>query len=60
MRHGPNLLVAQPCARGAWTDQLVAVDDLGPVAPRRAPLGNEVPGRAAGHPDPGKPLAPPR
>ncbi|MFJ8790862.1 hypothetical protein [Streptomyces sp. NPDC102462] len=60
VRHGPNLLVAQPCARGAWTDQLVAVDDLGPVAPDRSPLGNEMPGRTAGHPDPGKPLAPPR
>ncbi|MGW3953975.1 hypothetical protein ACWEKM_24345 [Streptomyces sp. NPDC004752] len=60
VRHGPNLLVAQPCARGAWTDQLVAVDDLGPVGPHRTPLGNKAPGRGTRHPNPGKPLAPPR
>jgi hypothetical protein len=65
-RYGANLLVAQPCAQGAWTDQLVAVDDLGPVAPHRTPLGNQVPGRGPvpadpehsedpGHPDLGHP-----
>lgn len=51
-QYGTNLLVAQPCARGAWTGQLVAVDDLGPVAPHRAPLGNKVPGNDREHPHP--------
>ncbi|MFE9612311.1 hypothetical protein [Streptomyces sp. NPDC006012] len=50
---GTAWLVAQPCARGAWTDQLVAVDDLGPVAPHRAPLGNAVPGNDRDRPRPG-------
>ncbi|WP_282797555.1 hypothetical protein [Streptomyces sp. CC224B] len=54
-RHGV-LLIAQPCRAGAtpWTAQLVAVDGLGRVTPRRTPLGNELPGSA------GKPVARPR
>lgn len=61
VRHGHALLVAQPCARGAWTAQLVAVDDLGGIAPHRTPLGNEPPraGRSE-HPRTEKALAPPR
>lgn len=42
VRHGRALLVARPCPRAAWTAQLVAVDDLGRIAPHRRPLGNEV------------------
>ncbi|MFC9914232.1 PQQ-binding-like beta-propeller repeat protein [Streptomyces sp. NPDC127197] len=45
LHRGGALLIAQPCARGAWTAQLVAVDDLGRIAPHRRPLGNEVLGR---------------
>ncbi|MFF5141220.1 hypothetical protein ACFY6U_16120 [Streptomyces sp. NPDC013157] len=61
VRHGHALLVAQPCAQGAWTAQLVAVDDLGGIAPHRTPLGNEPPraGRPE-HPRTEKALAPPR
>ncbi|MFF7471277.1 hypothetical protein [Streptomyces sp. NPDC008092] len=61
VRHGHALLVAQPCADGAWTAQLVAVDDLGGIAPHRTPLGNERPraGRPE-HPRTEKALAPPR
>ncbi|MDF3148466.1 hypothetical protein, partial [Streptomyces sp. T21Q-yed] len=40
--HGRALLIAQPCAHAAWTAQLIAVDDLGRIAPHRRPLGNEV------------------
>ncbi|MFJ3796274.1 hypothetical protein ACIPSJ_08290 [Streptomyces sp. NPDC090088] len=61
VRHGTALLVAQPCRYGAWTAQLVAVDDLGGIAPHRAPLGNDRPG--AGRPEHArteKALAPPR
>ncbi|EPH39617.1 hypothetical protein STRAU_7322 [Streptomyces aurantiacus JA 4570] len=45
-RRGHTLLVAQPCRdrATAWTAQLVAVDDLGRVTPRRTPLGNDLPG----------------
>ncbi|MFE6894720.1 hypothetical protein [Streptomyces sp. NPDC057694] len=45
-RRGTALLVAQPCTGhdAAWTDQIVAVDDLGRIAPGRTPLGNELPG----------------
>ncbi|MEU1077479.1 MULTISPECIES: hypothetical protein [unclassified Streptomyces] len=40
------LILAQPCAdRDVWTQELVAVDTLGPVAPGRTPLGNELPAR---------------
>ncbi|MER7183740.1 hypothetical protein ABT404_30430 [Streptomyces hyaluromycini] len=61
VRHGPALLVAQPCAHGAWTAQLVAVDDLGGIAPHRTPLGNERPGAGRPeHPRTEKALAPPR
>ncbi|GGR91603.1 hypothetical protein GCM10010252_32900 [Streptomyces aureoverticillatus] len=46
VRRGHTLLVAQPCRdrATAWTAQLVAVDDLGRVTPRRTPLGNDLPG----------------
>ncbi|MFD9907394.1 hypothetical protein [Streptomyces sp. NPDC059063] len=46
LRRDRVLLVAQPCRDRAapWTAQLVAVDDLGRVTPRRTPLGNDVPG----------------
>ncbi|WP_308402007.1 hypothetical protein [Streptomyces shenzhenensis] len=61
VRHGPALLVAQPCANAAWTAQLVAVDDLGGIAPHRAPLGNDPPGAGRPeHPRTEKALAPPR
>ncbi|MEU0008879.1 hypothetical protein ABZ079_32615 [Streptomyces sp. NPDC006314] len=45
LRRGPALLVAQPCAHAAWTEQLVALDDLGRITPDRTPLGNDLPGR---------------
>ncbi|MEV2254953.1 hypothetical protein AB0I94_30995 [Streptomyces sp. NPDC050147] len=64
MRHGEALMIAQPCgdATTPWTSQLIAVDELGRIVPRRKPLGNELPG---GAPDgPGtraeQELAPPR
>ncbi|MEV8550287.1 hypothetical protein AB0L04_10755 [Streptomyces glaucescens] len=69
VRHGGALLLAQPCAPSApWTAQLVAVDDLGRIAPRRRPLGNTLPpgrsgrghGTRTGHPDAEKVVAPPR
>ncbi|MFD9791700.1 hypothetical protein ACFWXK_12195 [Streptomyces sp. NPDC059070] len=38
------LIVAQPCRdRDAWSQELVAVDGLGRIAPGRTPLGNELP-----------------
>ncbi|MGW3634487.1 hypothetical protein ACWD7F_30800 [Streptomyces sp. NPDC005122] len=41
VRHGAVLLIARPCpAEDRWTDGLVAVDDLGVVAPHRAPTGS--------------------
>jgi outer membrane protein assembly factor BamB len=43
VRHTAALLLAQPCAEGAWTEQVVALDDLGRIAPDRTPLGNEPP-----------------
>lgn len=48
VRHGSALMVAQPCGDAAtpWTSQLIAVDDLGRIVPRRTPLGNELPGGA--------------
>jgi hypothetical protein len=49
LRRGPALLVAQPCPRAAWTGQVVALDDLGRIAPDRRPLSNDLPGRG---PDP--------
>ncbi|MFF2849175.1 hypothetical protein ACFVT5_23030 [Streptomyces sp. NPDC058001] len=55
-RVGDALLIAQPCAGPAtdWTAQLVAVDDVGRIAPDRNPLGNDIPGtrhRSQKHPD---------
>ncbi|MER5886348.1 PQQ-binding-like beta-propeller repeat protein [Streptomyces sp. NPDC001941] len=39
------LLIAQPCAGPeAWSEELVAVDDLGRIVPGRQPLGNALPG----------------
>ncbi|MWA10256.1 hypothetical protein E5671_13920 [Streptomyces sp. BA2] len=48
VRHREALMVAQPCGDAAtpWTSQLIAVDDLGRIVPRRKPLGNELPGGA--------------
>ncbi|MET8826179.1 hypothetical protein ABZX40_13990 [Streptomyces sp. NPDC004610] len=46
--HAGALLVAQPCARDAWTAQLIAVDDLGRIVPGRTPLGNRAPERTPG------------
>ncbi len=44
-RTGGALLVAQPCgAAASWTTELVAVDDLGRIAPGRTPLRNTRPG----------------
>ncbi|MDT0437781.1 hypothetical protein [Streptomyces doudnae] len=60
MRHAGALLLAQPCRDDAWTAQVVAVDDLGRIAPHRTPLGNDLPGARGGHRDPGKGLARPR
>ncbi|GGJ38040.1 PQQ-like beta-propeller repeat protein [Streptomyces brasiliensis] len=60
VRHGAALLVAQPCASGSWTAQVIAVDDLGRIIPGRAPLGNGVPRAEIEHPDPAKALASPR
>ncbi|MEV7318772.1 hypothetical protein [Streptomyces sp. NPDC093970] len=60
VRHGRALLIAQPCADGAWTAQLIAVDDLGRIVPHRAPLGNDLPGTRPEHPRTAKALAPPR
>ncbi|MEU9386404.1 hypothetical protein AB0D38_38050, partial [Streptomyces sp. NPDC048279] len=60
VRHGPALLLAQPCADGAWTAQLIAVDDLGRIVPHRAPLGSERPRIRPEHPRTEKALAPPR
>ncbi|MFG2480149.1 PQQ-binding-like beta-propeller repeat protein [Streptomyces fagopyri] len=63
VRHGAVLLIARPCpAEDRWTAGLVAVDDLGIVAPHRAPLGNGQwgEGHGAEHPRTGKVVAPPR
>ncbi|MFC9928274.1 hypothetical protein [Streptomyces sp. NPDC127190] len=63
VRRGTALLLAQPCAQGAWTGQLVPLDDLGRITPDRAPLGNDLPGHGTGryeHLDVEKPLAWPR
>ncbi|MFH9675193.1 hypothetical protein ACH4L5_23390 [Streptomyces sp. NPDC017405] len=60
LRRGAALLLAQPCADTAWTGQLVALDDLGRIAPGRTPLGNEPPGPSPAPPHAGKPLARPR
>ncbi|WP_053709793.1 hypothetical protein [Streptomyces sp. NRRL B-3648] len=62
VRRGAALLLAQPCADSAWTGQLVAVDDLGRIAPGRTPLGNDLPGPrpGPGHLDAENSLARPR
>ncbi|MET9447733.1 hypothetical protein [Streptomyces cinerochromogenes] len=64
LRRGAALLLAQPCADSAWTGQLVALDDLGRIAPGRTPLGNDLPSSRPGYrprrPDAGKALARPR
>ncbi|QTD97697.1 PQQ-binding-like beta-propeller repeat protein [Streptomyces cyanogenus] len=60
VRRGAALILAQPCADSAWTGQLVALDDLGRIAPGRTPLGNDLPGPHPGHLDAEKPLARPR
>ncbi|MEU3825268.1 hypothetical protein AB0F36_08070 [Streptomyces sp. NPDC029080] len=60
LRRGAALLLAQPCADASWTGQLVALDDLGRIAPGRTPLGNDLPGPRPGRLDAGKPLARPR
>ncbi|WP_251092824.1 hypothetical protein [Streptomyces sp. Caat 7-52] len=60
VRRGAALLLAQPCADAAWTGQLVALDDLGRIAPDRTPLGNDLPARNPGHLDAEKALARPR
>ncbi|MDO0915953.1 hypothetical protein QQM39_35535 [Streptomyces sp. DT2A-34] len=64
VHHDGALLVAQPCSHAAWTAQLIAVDDLGRVAPHRRPLGNEVVMEGSGsrleHPNPEKVVAQPR
>ncbi|MCC5479398.1 PQQ-like beta-propeller repeat protein [Streptomyces sp. JA03] len=49
VRRGAALLVAQPCAQGPWTEQLVALDDLGRIVPGRTPLGNDLPRRSPRH-----------
>ncbi|MEJ8668777.1 hypothetical protein [Streptomyces sp. NBC_01614] len=51
VRHAKSLLLAQPCTHAAWTSQVIAVDDLGRIAPHRRPLGNEV-GEERGEPRP--------
>jgi hypothetical protein len=65
VRHSGALLLAQPCApSAAWTAQLVAVDDLGRIAPGRRPLGNDLPpgppGGRTEHQNAEKVVAPPR
>ncbi|MDI3421468.1 PQQ-binding-like beta-propeller repeat protein [Streptomyces luteolus] len=66
VRHGGALLVAQPCSDPdiPWSEQILAVDDLGRLVPGRKPLGNALPGEAraaaAGGKAPGKVLAHPR
>ncbi|MFJ2817615.1 hypothetical protein [Streptomyces sp. NPDC087294] len=60
MRHSGALLLAQPCADDAWTAQVVALDDLGRIAPHRTPLGNDRPVGRTGVREAGKALARPR
>ncbi|MEU2064906.1 hypothetical protein [Streptomyces sp. NPDC013455] len=60
VRRGTALLIAQPCADDAWTGQLVALDDLGRIAPGRTPLSNDLPGPRPGRLEAEKPLARPR
>ncbi|HLL36386.1 MAG TPA: hypothetical protein VK545_21450 [Streptomyces sp.] len=65
VRHSGALLLAQPCGpSAAWTAQLIAVDDLGRITPRRRPLGNGLPeafpGGRTEHPNAEKVVASPR
>ncbi|MFF8732110.1 hypothetical protein ACF073_37430 [Streptomyces sp. NPDC015171] len=60
VRRGTALLLAQPCTDSAWTGQLVALDDLGRIAPGRTPLGNDPSRPRPAHLDAGKALAGPR
>ncbi|MFI6940686.1 hypothetical protein ACIBI4_15545 [Streptomyces sp. NPDC050418] len=45
VRHGSAWVIAQPCsgAAVAWPLEIVAVDDLGRIAPHRRPMGNALP-----------------
>lgn len=54
VRRAGALLIAQPCADGsAWSEQIIAVDGLGRIVPRRTPLGNGMPaGRSGGAANP--------
>ncbi|MFI6340014.1 hypothetical protein [Streptomyces sp. NPDC050535] len=62
LRHGTVLLIAQPCPAGdavdSWTDEIIAVDDLGRITPDRTPLGNER--HSPERPNAEKVVAPPR
>ncbi|MEU6086249.1 hypothetical protein ABZ865_05445 [Streptomyces sp. NPDC047085] len=60
VRHTTALLLAQPCAGGAWTGQVVALDDLGRITPDRTPLGNDGPVGRSEQAHVEKPLARPR
>jgi len=63
VRHGGALLIAQPCAAtDIWTDEIIAVDDLGRITPDRTPLGNVRRGErhSVEHPHSGKLVARPR
>ncbi|MFJ9960600.1 hypothetical protein [Streptomyces avermitilis] len=67
VHRGRTILIAQPCpAADSWSGEIVAVDALGPIAPRRTPLGNEGQGERQGehhsaeHPHTGNLVARPR
>ncbi|WP_369245654.1 hypothetical protein [Streptomyces sp. R41] len=63
VRDRTALLIAQPCAAtDIWTDEIVAVDDLGRITPDRTPLGNERRGErhSVEHPHTEKVVARPR
>lgn len=60
VRHAGALLVAQPCAQGAWTAQVIALDAFGRIAPHRRPLANDRPGDRLERPHAEKALASPR
>ncbi|MET7602813.1 hypothetical protein ABZU45_07015 [Streptomyces avermitilis] len=63
VHRGRTILIAQPCpAADSWSGEIVAVDALGPIAPRRTPLGNEGQGEhhSAEHPHTGNLVARPR
>ncbi|MDQ8701777.1 hypothetical protein RCO28_04625 [Streptomyces sp. LHD-70] len=58
VRHGSALLLAQPCSDPdiPWSEQVLAVDDLGRLVPGRTPLGNALPGGATAAAGAGKAL----